>query len=60
MHNLMQEYTQSGGVRLFGCWVLMTGYDRDGHRLFQIDPSGAYYELKAGVWEKIDKERLKI
>ena len=27
----MQEYTQSGGVRPFGCYVLMTGYDRDGH-----------------------------
>ena len=27
----MQEYTQSGGVRPFGCCVLMTGYDRDGH-----------------------------
>ena len=39
--NLMQEYTQSGGVRPFGCCVLMAGYDRDGHHLFQIDPSGA-------------------
>ena len=27
----MQEYTQSGGIRPFGCCVLMTGYDRDGH-----------------------------
>ena len=27
----MQEYTQSGGVSPFGCCVLMTGYDRDGH-----------------------------
>ena len=27
----MQEYTQSGGVSPFGCLVLMTGYDRDGH-----------------------------
>ena len=27
----MQEYTQSGGVRPFGCCVLITGYDRDGH-----------------------------
>ena len=25
------------------------GYDREGHRLYQIDPSGAYYELKAGA-----------
>ena len=50
--NLMQEYTQSGGVRPFGCCVLMAGYDRDGHHLFQIDPSGAYYELKAGALGK--------
>ena len=27
----MQEYTQSGGVRPFGCCILMTGYGRDGH-----------------------------
>ena len=30
----------------------MTGYDRDGHHLFQIDPSGAYYKLKAGAFGK--------
>ena len=30
----------------------MTGYDRDGHHLFQIDSSGAYYELKAGAFGK--------
>ena len=48
----MQEYTQSGGVRLFGCCVLMTGYDRDGYHLFQIDPFGAYYELKTGALGK--------
>ena len=50
--NVMQEYTQSGGVRPFGCCVLMAGYDRDGHHLYQIDPSGAYYELKAGALGK--------
>ena len=47
--NVMQEYTQSGGVRPFGVCLLMAGYDREGHHLFQIDPSGAYYELKAGA-----------
>ena len=50
--NVMQEYTQSGGVRPFGCCVLMAGYDRDGHHLYQVDPSGAYYELKAGALGK--------
>ena len=47
--NVMQEYTQSGGVRPFGVCLLMAGYDREGHHLYQIDPSGAYYELKAGA-----------
>lgn len=47
--NVMQEYTQSGGVRPFGVCLFMAGYDRDGYHLFQIDPSGAYYELKAGA-----------
>lgn len=47
--NVMQEYTQSGGVRPFGVCLLIAGYDRDGNHLFQIDPSGAYYELKAGA-----------
>ena len=45
-------WTQSGGVRPFGCCVLIAGYDRDGHHLFQIDPFGGYYELKAGALEK--------
>ena len=53
-------WTQSRGVRPFGYYVLIAGYDRDGHHLFQIDPFGAYYELKAGALEKIDKKRLKI
>ena len=47
--NLMQEYTQSGGVRPFGVCILLAGYDRNGHHLYQVDPSGAYYELKAGA-----------
>ena len=54
--NVMQEYTQSGGVRPFGCCLLLAGYDREGHHLYQIDPSGAYYELKGGA---IGKNRLR-
>ena len=45
----MQEYTQSGGVKPFGVNLLLADYDREGHHLFQIEPSDAYYELKAGV-----------
>ncbi len=44
---VMQEYTQSGGVRPFGVSVLSAGYAQDGPQLFQIDPSGAAFEWKA-------------
>eukprot|EP01017_Pseudomicrothorax_dubius_P009496 TRINITY_DN1322_c0_g1_i3.p1 TRINITY_DN1322_c0_g1~~TRINITY_DN1322_c0_g1_i3.p1 ORF type:complete len:233 (-),score=81.18 TRINITY_DN1322_c0_g1_i3:129-827(-) len=44
---IVQEYTQSGGVRPFGISTLIAGFDDDGPHLYQIDPSGAYYEWKA-------------
>jgi len=44
---VMQEFTQSGGVRPFGVSILMAGYDDDGPQLFQVDPSGAYFGWKA-------------
>lgn len=45
---VMQEYTQSGGVRPFGVSLLVAGCDGDGTpRLFQVDPSGAYFGWKA-------------
>lgn len=44
---LMQEYTQSGGVRPFGVSCLVAGYDEDGPQLFQVDPSGAAFGWKA-------------
>jgi len=50
--NLMQEYTQIGGVRPFGLCTFYAGYDRTGNHLYQVDPSGAYYELKAGALGK--------
>ena len=37
---VMQEYTQSGGVRPFGVSLLIAGYDHEGPQLFQVDPSG--------------------
>jgi 20S proteasome subunit alpha 2 len=43
--NLMQEYTQSGGVRPFGVSTFLAGTDRDGNHLYQVDPSGAYYGI---------------
>jgi len=44
---IMQEFTQSGGVRPFGVSLLYAGYDEDGPQLYQIDPSGAYFGWKA-------------
>lgn len=44
---LMQEYTQSGGVRPFGVSCLVAGYDENGPQLFQVDPSGAAFGWKA-------------
>ena len=43
----VQEYTQSGGVRPFGISLLVGGIDDGVPQLFQIDPSGAFYEWKA-------------
>lgn len=45
--SVMQEYTQSGGVRPFGVSLLVAGYDHDGPQLYQVDPSGAYFGWKA-------------
>jgi len=45
--DVMQEYTQSGGVRPFGVSILMAGYDDDGPKLYQVDPSGAAFGWKA-------------
>jgi 20S proteasome subunit alpha 2 len=44
---VMQEYTQSGGVRPFGISILAAGYDDQGPQLFQIDTSGAAFGWKA-------------
>lgn len=43
----MQEYTQSGGVRPFGISLLVIGYDEDKPRLYQVDPSGAFFAWHA-------------
>ncbi|OII74907.1 proteasome subunit Alpha type 2 [Cryptosporidium ubiquitum] len=47
---VMQEFTQSGGVRPFGVSLLVAGFDSmRGPQLFQIDPSGAYFGWKASA-----------
>ena len=45
---IMQEATQSGGVRPFGVSLLVAGYDEHtGYNLYQVDPSGSYFPWKA-------------
>jgi 20S proteasome subunit alpha 2 len=52
--NVMQEYTQQGGVRPFGVSLLIAGWDVDEKRpyLYQCDPSGAYFAWKATAMGK--------
>jgi len=46
--SVMQEYTQSGGVRPFGISLLVAGLDADDTpHLYQVDPSGSYFGWKA-------------
>uniref|UniRef100_A0A9J2PYM2 Proteasome subunit alpha type-2 n=1 Tax=Ascaris lumbricoides TaxID=6252 RepID=A0A9J2PYM2_ASCLU len=55
---VMQEYTQSGGVRPFGVSMLIAGWDTEPGNgrplLFQCDPSGAYFAWKATALGKND------
>ncbi|GFQ65473.1 proteasome subunit alpha type-2 [Trichonephila clavata] len=49
---IMQEYTQSGGVRPFGVSLLIAGWDNGKPYLFQCDPSGAYFAWRATAMGK--------
>ncbi|KAK6457386.1 nucleophile aminohydrolase [Scheffersomyces xylosifermentans] len=46
---VMQESTQSGGIRPFGVSLLVGGYDHHSEtfQLYQVDPSGSYFPWKA-------------
>lgn len=46
---VMQESTQSAGIRPYGVSLLVGGYDSysDGFQLYQVDPSGSYFPWKA-------------
>ncbi|KAH3766271.1 Proteasome subunit alpha type-2-A [Pelomyxa schiedti] len=46
---VMQEFTQSGGVRPFGVSLLIAGYDHSGTQLYQVDPSGSFWGWKASA-----------
>jgi proteasome alpha subunit len=50
LSDIMQAYTQNGGVRPFGAAFLIAGIDPDGTvRLFETDPSGAVVQYKASA-----------
>jgi len=42
-----QMYTQYGGIRPYGCALLIAGVNDSGKGLFETDPSGAYSEYYA-------------
>ena len=46
---VMQEFTQSGGVRPFGLSLMIAGVDDNGPQLYQVDPSGAFFGWKASA-----------
>lgn len=54
--NVMQEFTQSGGVRPFGVSILIAGCDHNGPQLYQVDPSGSFFPWKATAIGKYYKE----
>jgi len=45
--DLMQIYTQHGGVRPFGITLMIIGVDETGPKLFVAEPSGQYIGYKA-------------
>ncbi|MEL9914750.1 MAG: archaeal proteasome endopeptidase complex subunit alpha [Thermoplasmatales archaeon] len=45
--DLLQQYTQYGGVRPFGASLLITGIDETGISLYETDPSGLSTGYKA-------------
>jgi len=47
--SVMQDFTQSGGVRPFGVSLLIAGFDDEGPQLYQVDPSGSYWAWKAAA-----------
>jgi proteasome alpha subunit len=45
--DVVQQYTQYGGVRPFGVSIIFGGIDKKGSKVLQTDPSGAVWAYKA-------------
>ena len=58
--DIMQLYTQYGGVRPFGVALLLGGTDEKGSQLYEIDPSSTFYRWKAQAIGRGAPEALKI
>jgi proteasome alpha subunit len=58
--DLMQLYSQYGGVRPFGVAFLLGGVDEKGPQLFEIDPSSTFYGWKAHAIGRGAPEALKL
>lgn len=45
--DVMQQYTQYGGIRPWGCALFFIGIDADGTQVYTASPSGIYRSFKA-------------
>ncbi len=45
--DIIQAYTQYGGIRPFGVSLLLGGVDSKGPQLFLLEPTGTYFQYKA-------------
>ena len=45
----IQEFTQSGGVLVFGVSIFLIGYDIDGPNIYHINPGGFFCKIKGGA-----------
>jgi 20S proteasome subunit alpha 2 len=48
----IQEFTQSGGVRICGVSLFLVGFDLDGPVIFHINPGGFFSKIKGGALGK--------
>ncbi|XP_049366218.1 proteasome subunit alpha type-2-B-like [Solanum verrucosum] len=54
---VMQEFTQSGGVRPFGVSLLVAGFDDKGPQLYQVDPSGSYFSWNSAMGKNVSNAK---
>ena len=49
LSNFFQEFTYSSGVRPFGLCIFIVGFGNEGPDLFQINPDGNIFYIKANI-----------